>query len=206
MITAVFAGCNDTTDNKNDGNDTIPHNTTPAIEQGKMPFEVTNEKTNFVMIDVRDYGKIVVELYADKAPITVNNFVKLVSEHFYDGLVFHRIINGFMIQGGGFDENGNHKEADSIKGEFSSNGVQNDLLHTRGVISMARTSIPDSASSQFFIMHEAAPHLDGDYAAFGMTVYGIEVVDAIASVATSIGDAPIDDVVISSVRFVRPAK
>jgi peptidyl-prolyl cis-trans isomerase B (cyclophilin B) len=171
-----------------------------------MPFEVTNEQTNFVMIDVRDYGKIVVELYADKAPITVNNFVKLVSEHFYDGLVFHRIINGFMIQGGGFDENGNHKEADSIKGEFSSNGVQNDLTHTRGVISMARSSLPDSATSQFFIMHKDTTRLDGEYAAFGMTVYGIEVVDAIASVATSIGDAPIDDVVISSVRFVRPAK
>ena len=109
-----------------------------------------------------------------------------------------------MIQGGGYNESFQHKEADSIKGEFSSNGVQNDLKHTRGVISMARTTGPDSASSQFFIMHKDAPHLDGDYAAFGNTVYGIEVVDAIANTSTDYGDIPTNNVVIASARFVKP--
>ena len=98
------------------------------------------------------------ELYPDVAPITVENFVKLINENFFDGLIFHRVIRGFMIQGGGYDENGNHKEAQSIKGEFTANGVTNNLKHTRGVLSMARTMFPNSASSQFFIMHEDAPH------------------------------------------------
>ena len=167
-----------------------------------IPYKKTNEVTNLVIIDVKNYGKIVVELYPDKAPITVENFKNLVSEKFYDGLVFHRVIKGFMIQGGGYDTKNKERDAASIKGEFSSNGVENDLLHTRGVISMARTSVPDSASSQFFIMHDDAPHLDGDYAAFGMTVYGIEVVDKIASVKTNMAtNWPKEDVVIKSIRF-----
>ena len=168
----------------------------------KIPYKTTKEQTNLVIIDVKNYGKIVVELYPETAPITVENFKKLVSEKFYDGLVFHRIISGFMIQGGGYDLNHKEKDADSIKGEFASNGVTNDLKHTRGVISMARTNVPDSASSQFFIMHKDSPHLDGDYAAFGMTVYGLDVVDRIASVSTNkTTNWPTEDIVIKSIRF-----
>lgn len=141
------------------------------------------------------------ELYPDIAPITVDNFVKLINENFFDGLIFHRVIRGFMIQGGGYDENGNHKEAQSIKGEFTANGVTNNLKHTRGVLSMARTMFPNSASSQFFIMHEDAPHLDGQYAAFGKVTDGIEAVDKIANSATDMGDAPLEAQVIKTIRL-----
>lgn len=141
------------------------------------------------------------ELYPEVAPITVENFVKLINENFFDGLIFHRVIRGFMIQGGGYDRNLNHKEWPSIKGEFASNGVKNDLLHTRGVLSMARTMVPDSASSQFFIMHEDAPHLDGDYAAFGKITEGLEVVDEIASVPTGFQNVPISVQVIKTMRL-----
>ena len=168
----------------------------------KVPYEKSDSETNFVLIKVKDFGDIVVELYPDKAPITVANFKKLVSEKFYDGLVFHRIIENFMIQGGGFNENYKEKDAASIKGEFSANGIDNPIKHTRGVISMARTNVMDSASSQFFIMHKDSPHLDGQYAAFGNTVYGIEVVDKIAVVATNYYDAPKQPVVIESISFV----
>ncbi|MBQ7848740.1 MAG: peptidylprolyl isomerase [Clostridia bacterium] len=132
-----------------------------------------------VEIDVADYGVITAELYPNVAPITVANFVSLVEEGFYDGLTFHRIISGFMIQGGDPKGNGTGGSAKTIKGEFSQNGVTNDLAHERGVLSMARSSNPNSASSQFFIMHEAAPHLNGAYAAFGRVISGMEVVDAI---------------------------
>ena len=168
----------------------------------KEKYDFSETPTNFVLIRVEGYGDIVVELYPDVAPITVDNFKNLVSENFYDGLIFHRIIKGFMIQGGGITEDYKEKDCPSIKGEFASNGVQNDLLHTRGVISMARTTVPDSASSQFFIMHEAAPHLDGDYAAFGKVVEGIEVVDKIASVKTDYYNMPYENVVIEFVRFI----
>jgi peptidyl-prolyl cis-trans isomerase B (cyclophilin B) len=134
-----------------------------------------------VQMDVANYGTIILELYPDVAPITVANFVKLVQDGFYDGLTFHRIISGFMIQGGDPKGNGTGGSAETIKGEFAQNGVTNDLKHERGVISMARSSMPDSASSQFFIMHEDAPHLDGSYAAFGRVLTGMEVVDAICA-------------------------
>lgn len=148
-------------------------------------------------------GKVMkAELYPETAPITVENFVKLINENFFDGLIFHRVIKGFMIQGGGYDRNLNHKDTASIKGEFASNGVKNDLLHTRGVLSMARTPNPDSASSQFFIMHEDAPHLDGEYAAFGKVVEGIEVVDEIANVRTGFQDVPVQVQVIKTMRIV----
>lgn len=137
--------------------------------------------TYYVQIDVEKYGSITAELYADKAPITVANFLKLVDEKFYDGLTFHRIIDGFMIQGGDPKGNGTGGSNQNIKGEFSSNGVKNDLKHVRGVLSMARSGQPDSASSQFFIMHDDAPHLDGSYAAFGQVLSGMEVVDAICA-------------------------
>ncbi|MBR6524420.1 MAG: peptidylprolyl isomerase [Clostridia bacterium] len=127
----------------------------------------------YVQIDIQDYGTIVAELDADIAPITVTNFMKLVDEKYYDGLTFHRIMSGFMMQGGA------GSPVDAIKGEFAQNGIKNDLKHTRGVLSMARTVVKDSASSQFFIMHQDAPHLDGLYAAFGQVLSGMEVVDAI---------------------------
>lgn len=137
--------------------------------------------------------KIKLELYPEAAPITVKNFEKLVSEGFYDGLIFHRVINGFMIQGGDPEGTGMGGSKEKIKGEFASNGVKNDLKHTRGVISMARSMMKDSASSQFFIMHQDAPHLDGDYAAFGKVVEGMDVVDEIAECETGWGDRPVQD-------------
>ena len=152
-------------------------------------------------IEMQD-GKVMKgELYPEIAPITVENFVKLIEKRFYDGLIFHRVIPGFMIQGGGLDANMMPRDTASIKGEFKSNGIDNNLLHTRGVLSMARTMVKDSASSQFFIMHEDAPHLDGDYAAFGKIVEGIEVVDDIAHVSTNFQDCPIQPVVIKTMRL-----
>lgn len=141
------------------------------------------------------------ELYPEVAPITVQNFVDLIEKHFYDGLIFHRVIAGFMIQGGGMNAQGQMKESPAIKGEFRSNGIDNPLLHTRGVISMARTMVKDSASSQFFIMHEDAPHLDGEYAAFGKILEGIDVVDEIAHVPTGFQDCPLTPVVIKTMRI-----
>ena len=133
------------------------------------------------VIDVKDYGVIKVELNADEAPITVTNFVKLAKDGFYDGLTFHRIIDGFMIQGGDPEGNGTGGSDKTIKGEFSENGVNNVLKHTRGAISMARSQDYDSASSQFFIMHETNASLDGQYAAFGYVYEGMDVVDKIAT-------------------------
>lgn len=143
------------------------------------------------------------ELYPEVAPITVENFVNLIEKHFYDGLIFHRVIAGFMIQGGGMDAKGHMKEAPSIKGEFLSNGVENNLLHTRGVLSMARTMIKDSASSQFFIMHEDAPHLDGEYAAFGKIIEGMDEVDRIANVSTGFQNRPLVPVQIKTMRVIK---
>jgi len=147
-------------------------------------------------------GKIMKgELYPDIAPITVDNFVNLIENHFYDELIFHRVIAGFMIQGGGYDRNLKEKDCPSIKGEFSSNGVENSLLHTRGVLSMARTMIKDSASSQFFIMHQDAPHLDGEYAAFGKITEGLDVIDEIANTPTGFQDVPLQMQVIKTMRL-----
>ena len=152
-----FTGCNEKNSNTN--------------------FEVTNT----AVISIKDYGKIEVELYGKVAPITVENFVTLAKDGFYDGLTFHRIIEGFMIHGGDPEGTGMGGSDKNIKGEFRVNGVDNNIKHIRGVISMARNGYSyDSASSQFFIMHEDSPHLDGSYAAFGKVVKGIEVVDAVA--------------------------
>ncbi len=148
-------------------------------------------------------GKVIkAELYPKLAPITVENFKKLIERNFFNGLVFHRVIEGFMIQGGGFDALGNHKETTPIKGEFDSNGVRNELKHTRGVLSMARTMFPNSASSQFFIMHKDAPHLDGQYAAFGKVTEGMDVVDEIACCETDYNDKPVVPQVIRTIRIV----
>ena len=143
-----------------------------------------------VVIEMENGGVIKLELYPEIAPATVKNFEKLVSEGFYDGLTFHRVIPGFMIQGGDPLGNGMGGSEENIVGEFRMNGYKNDLRHERGVISMARASNPNSASSQFFIMHADAPHLDGSYAAFGRVVSGIEVVDEIASIPTDFSDRP----------------
>lgn len=155
---------------------------------------------NKVEINIKDYGAIILELYEEVAPLTVKNFLKLVDEKFYDNLTFHRIIKGFMIQGGDPLGNGTGGSKDKIKGEFAANGFNNPLHHERGVISMARTYEPNSASSQFFIMHEDCYSLDGEYAAFGKVIKGIEIVDKVASVKTDSNDKPLNDVIILSIR------
>jgi len=155
-----------------------------------------------VKIEMENGKSMVVELYPDKAPITVENFKKLVSEGFYDGLIFHRVIPGFVIQGGDPEGTGMGGSDKKIKGEFLQNGVNNDLKHERGVLSMARSMMPDSASSQFFICIEAAPHLDGGYAAFGKVVEGMDVVDEIAVVKTDYNDKPVEDVVMKKVYMI----
>ena len=146
-----------------------------------------------VVIEMENGSKIKIELYPDIAPISCENFEKLVKQGFYDGLIFHRVISGFMIQGGCPNGTGTGGPGWHIKGEFAANGVKNDLKHTRGVLSMARAQDPDSAGSQFFIMHEDAPYLDGNYAAFGKVAEGMDVVDAIAETATDYRDKPLED-------------
>ena len=143
-----------------------------------------------VTIEMENGGVMKAELYPEIAPNTVNNFISLVSKGFYDGVIFHRVIPGFMIQGGDPMGKGIGGPGYSIKGEFTSNGFKNDLHHARGVLSMARTMAPNSAGSQFFIMHDDAPHLDNQYAAFGKIIEGIEVVDQIAKVRTDYNDKP----------------
>lgn len=155
-----------------------------------------------VVIEMENGKKMKIELYPDKAPITVANFEKLVKEGFYNGLTFHRVIPGFMIQGGDPEGTGMGGSKNKIKGEFASNGVKNDLKHTRGVISMARSAMPNSASSQFFIMHQDAPHLDGQYAAFGKVVEGMDVVDEIAAVDVNFNDKPLVDQVMKKVTLI----
>ena len=165
-------------------------------------------KNPIIEIKVKNFGTMTAELYPEKAPKTVANFVKLAEANFFEGLIFHRVIKGFMIQGGGYDESMQDKDTDAIKGEFKANGfMNNDLKHTRGVLSMARTSDPDSASSQFFIMHADAPHLDAQYAGFGKLTDGFDVLDAIASVKTGnfgwyMQDVPKEPVVIESITVV----
>lgn len=146
-------------------------------------------------------GQIEAELYKDVAPITVENFIELVNRRFYDGLIFHRVIEGFMIQGGDPTGSGMSGSGKNIKGEFLGNGVVNNLKHERGVLSMARAADPNSASSQFFIMHQDAPHLDGQYAAFGKVTKGLEVVDEIASVETDNRDKPLEEQRIKTIEI-----
>ena len=153
-----------------------------------------------IIIEMENGDVMEGELFPAIAPITVENFLKLIDQDFFAGMIFHRVIKGFMLQGGGYDKDFNHKEAASIKGEFASNGVANDLKHTKGVLSMARTAYKDSASSQFFIMHESAPHLDGEYAGFGQITKGLEIVDKIAGVKTNFQDAPLEPVIIRTIR------
>ena len=182
-----------------------------SCDKNLNKVKLVDEETDVVAIQIKDFGTIIVELRPDVAPITVANFKKLVSEGFYDGLIFHRVIQGFMIQGGDPKGNGTGGSDENIKGEFSANGVNNTLSHTRGVISMARQGENpytgeknyDSASSQFFICHADSPFLDGQYASFGEVLYGMEVVDKIAAVRVNQDDKPINSVVIESIRFAK---
>ena len=162
-----------------------------------------------IRIVVKNYGTMVAELYPEMAPLTVANFLKLAGEKFFDGLIFHRVISGFMLQGGGYREDMSGTDAKAIRGEFRANGfAQNTLKHTRGVLSMARTSDPNSASSQFFVMHKAAPHLDGQYAGFGKVIEGEDVIDKIAAVPTGsygyyMQDVPRTPVVIETIEEIQ---
>jgi len=165
--------------------------------------EYLNETNPQVQIDMGELGTIKLELFPNIAPITVNNFLDLVETSFYDGLIFHRVIKGFMIQGGDPQGTGMGGSKNNIKGEFKQNGVDNPLEHTRGVISMARAFNPNSASSQFFIMHKDAKYLDGAYAAFGAVTEGIEIVDRIANVKTNHNDKPLEAVTIKSIKKIR---
>ena len=205
LAAAMLTGCgskNDTTD------------TTETTEEASASEETSEEAedeelltgTHHVTIDVQDYGTISLELDANTAPISVTNFINLANEGFYDGLTFHRIISGFMIQGGDPNGNGTGGSDKTIKGEFSENGVENNISHVRGTISMARATDPDSASSQFFIVHEDSTFLDGQYAAFGHVTDGMDVVDAICE-AVPVQDnngtvAAADQPVITSVTVI----
>lgn len=182
-------GCGGGSTTKKTGSDTAQ---VDKAKEGKL------DKSDAVHIKIilTNDKEIEADLYPHIAPKSVDNFVKLINENFFDGLIFHRVIEGFMIQGGGFDEsfyegNFNSKETDTIQGEFESNGFKNDLKHTRGVLSMARTQDPNSASSQFFIMHQDSPHLDGGYAAFGEVTAGMDVVDEIATCTTTALDGTV---------------
>ena len=146
-----------------------------------------------VTIEMNNGDIMKAELYPETAPNTVNNFISLVKKGYYDGIIFHRVIRGFMIQGGDPEGTGVGGPGYSIKGEFTQNGFPNDLKHTKGVLSMARTMMPDTAGSQFFVMHETSPHLDGQYAAFGKVIEGEDVIDKIASVATDYMDKPLEE-------------
>ena len=182
MVCTLITACGDKTEK-------TPENTAAP----EASADITQKEENKIMVEItmKDGGKMQLELYPDVAPATVENFVKLVNDGFYDGLTFHRIITGFMIQGGDPEGTGMGGSKDTIKGEFKQNGVQNDLKHTRGVISMARSQNPNSASSQFFIMHDDAPYLDGQYAAFGKMVSGFEELDKLAETPVQDGNGTV---------------
>lgn len=205
----AFAGCSreGTTLTADEAKET--NASAPAAEENDDNEASSSEHTRVkfdMEIDGKDAGSFIIELYPEHAPITVENFIGLVEDKYYDGLKFHRIVDGFMAQGG---QNEN-KPAKSIKGEFAQNGVQNNLKHDRGVVSMARTMVPDSASSQFFICYsrEKTAHLDGQYAAFGKVIEGMEVVDSFLEVERTYGadgamSAPVKDIVITSAYIVK---
>ena len=175
--------------------------TLALLTAGTALAEAAETQNPVATITMADGGVITVELYPDVAPNTVANFVELASAGFYDGVIFHRVIAGFMIQGGDPTGTGMGGPGYTIKGEFARNGFrQNNLKHNRGVLSMARSMMPNSAGSQFFIMHADAPHLDGDYAAFGRVIEGIEAVDHVADIQTDANDRPVEDQVIKSIR------
>ena len=200
MIVSVISGCGgentDTTVTNAAGqvtSDSEDNNSNEPNTIKESEDTALSDSNPIVTIEMEDGGIITIELYPDIAPNTVNNFISLINKGYYDGVIFHRVIPGFMIQGGDPDGNGMGGPGYAIKGEFSSNGFKNTLAHTRGVISMARTKIPDSAGSQFFIMVDTASYLDGQYAAFGKVLSGMEVVDKIVSAKTNAADKPLTD-------------
>lgn len=204
MLVMGLSGCGDSA---KETKETKEASTPAATEQAQETKDGNySSGKHHAKIKIEEYGTIEVELDADTAPITVENFAKLVNQKFYDGLTFHRIISGFMIQGGDPLGNGTGGSDENIKGEFSSNGVENKISHKRGVISMARSQDPDSASSQFFIMHQDGIYLDGEYAAFGKVTKGMEIVDKICEdvkVQDSNGTVATEDQpVIKSVRMI----
>ena len=200
MLSAfLFAGC---------AEKQLPtHKDTENGETDAIAFQETTTETDFVKIEMMDGGIIIAELYPDIAPITVLNFKKLVSQGFYNGLIFHRVIENFVIQGGDPTGTGYYGSDETIKGEFGINGISNTLNHTAGVISMARGEDPNSASSQFFICHgDCRDSLDGRYAGFGKVIAGMDVVNRIATTETDYKDKPVTDQQISSIKFVEIEK
>lgn len=210
LMALTLAACaekdNETKDNKNEEEKIVTEDIKTGVVDG-YKFTQVEEETDRVKIQMTNGDIMLVVLSNKDTPITIKNFKKLVSDKFYDGLIFHRVIEDFMIQGGdptgtGFGDD----TTPTIKGEFTINGVDNDLSHTRGVISMARANDPDSASSQFFIVHKDSTYLDGSYASFGKVFAGLDVVDKIASVDTDYNDRPTTEQKIHSIRFVTVEK
>lgn len=216
LLVVLISGCGKTNENTKKGEQEMEPNvriitqdTNGEITKGEIEgytFTVCNEETDRVKIQMEDGSVILAVLSNNEAPITIANFKKLVSEKFYDGIIFHRVIEGFMIQGGDPTGTGMGGSKETIKGEFTANGVQNSLKHTRGVLSMARSSNMNSASSQFFIMHADYPSLDGQYASFGKVFAGLDEVDKIATTSTDSNDKPITEQKIKSIRFITVEK
>lgn len=192
LMLSFFCGCSDKKDNTQ---------VKDAPKSEDYVDKMTDKNNPVAIITMQDGGAMVVELYYDKAPNTVKNFISLAKKGFYDGLTFHRVIPGFMIQGGDPKGNGTGNPGYSIFGEFENNNFHNDIKHVRGTISMARSTPYNSAGSQFFIMVADASYLDGDYAAFGKCIYGMDVADSIVSVKTNSNDKPLEDVIIKSVTI-----
>lgn len=196
LLGAMIAGCGTSLNNKQTNSDLSDNRNGNNVENEDITENEVQEPIEdnpIVTITMENDEQIVIELFPHIAPNTVNNFISLIEDEFYDGLIFHRVIDGFMIQGGDPEGIGTGGPGYGIKGEFNSNGFTNDLSHERGVISMARSQHPDSAGSQFFIVHQNSPHLDGDYAGFGQVIEGMEVVDQIASVKVGNSDKPVKD-------------
>lgn len=192
LLSVIVIGCG-TASNDGPANQDTKDN---AADKEDNDVQEPIEENPIVTITMESDEQIIIELFPNTAPNTVKNFISLIEDEFYDGLIFHRVIPGFMIQGGDPDGVGTGGPGYGIKGEFNSNGFENDLAHDRGVLSMARSKSPDSAGSQFFIMHEDSPHLDGDYASFGKVIEGIEIVDQIVSVERNVedgSDKPLED-------------
>lgn len=201
FVIFTLSSCGEEVQDSKSSNNT-PASSKPAASPAVQEDEVDEFDGNVeIIITMQDGKTMELELYPEVAPITVTNFVRLINEGFYDGLTFHRIISGFMIQGGDPQGTGTGGSDKNIKGEFKSNGVENTLSHVRGVISMARSGNPDSASSQFFIVHADSPHLDGDYASFGKMTAGFETLDELAETPTTNGQTPAEKPVIQSIKI-----
>jgi peptidyl-prolyl cis-trans isomerase B (cyclophilin B) len=200
LIVFTFASCGGQ-ETPTEGNESEENVEEPSAIEFKSAEELNLEGDKMVKIEMQDGSVIKAELYPDIAPKTVSNFVKLVNDGFYDGLIFHRVIDGFMIQGGDPEGTGTGGSDETISGEFSSNGVNNPLSHTKGILSMARSNDPDSASSQFFICVADSEYLDGEYAAFGKVVEGMDVAEKIAKVEKDDNDKPLKDVVMKKVTI-----